>query len=110
MKQAWLSFLHWKGWKSSADFCVRLWKAVARWSFWKTLFGLPFPALVLLIPLCGAGLVWVFVNGFEAAIPAYFLYALSAYTTTASGPKKHTCLTELVGKEDWKRDSGGEKS
>ena len=83
MKQAWLSFLHWKGWKASADFCVRWWKTVARWPFWKTLFGLPFPALVLLIPLCGASLVWVFVNGFEAAIPAYFLYALSAYTLTA---------------------------
>lgn len=83
MKQVWFAFLHWKGWRSFARGCCWLWKTIARWNGWGKLFALPFPVLLLLAVLCGAGLVWVFVNGFETAIPAYFLYALSAYALTA---------------------------
>lgn len=83
MKQWWLSFLHWKGWAIFARGCCRLWKAVARWKGWGKLFALPMPVLVMLVPLCGAGLVWVFVRGLENTVPACFLYTLSAYTLTA---------------------------
>jgi len=45
----------------------------------------PFPCWIAVISflLCAAGLVWVFVNGLENSVPAYGLYALSAYTMTA---------------------------
>lgn len=47
------------------------------------LFPLPVWAAVLSFLLCCAALIWVFVNGLENWIPAYFLYALSAYLLTA---------------------------
>ena len=100
MKQWWLSFLHWKGWGIFARGCCDLWKAIARWKGWGKLFALPMPVLVMLVPLCGAGLVWVFVRGLENAVPAYFLYALSAYTLTA------LCVRlpgAIRGTRDWLR-------
>lgn len=83
MKKIWLDFLHWQGWKRFARGCAGLWRGCIGWPFWGKLFGLPFLLLALLVPACGAGLVWVFVMGYENEIPAFFLYALSAYTLTA---------------------------
>ena len=80
MKQWWLSFLHWKGWGK--------------------LFALPMPVLAMLVPLCGAGLVWVFVRGLENAVPAYFLYTLSAYTLTALCVRLPRAIR---GTRDWLR-------
>ena len=53
------------------------------WSGWKKIFPFPVWAEVLLFAGCCAGLVWVFVNKMEQWLPAYFLYALSAYSLTA---------------------------
>ena len=53
------------------------------WSGWKKIFPFPVWAEVLLFAGCCAGLVWVFVNKMEQWWPAYFLYALSAYSLTA---------------------------
>jgi len=79
----WNGFIHWKGWKKFGNSCVRLWKAIAGWPFWKKVFAVPVPVLLAAAVVCGAGLVWVFANGKEAWWPAYVLYALSAYTLTA---------------------------
>lgn len=83
MKQFWERFLQWRGWKVCAAFWVRLWQACAGWSGWKNIFFLPFPVTVMLCAGCGAGLVWVFVQEWEQSLPAYLLYALSAYALTA---------------------------
>lgn len=49
---------------------------------WKKLL-FPNPFFVLLLSLlCAGGLVWIFVTGRELTIPAYPLYALSAYALT----------------------------
>ena len=48
-----------------------------------SIFPLPIWAEVPVFVACCAGLVWVFVNGREQWWPAYFLYALSAYSLTA---------------------------
>ena len=54
------------------------------WKKWiRILFPLPFWAEVPVFAACCAGLVWVFVKGMEQWWPAYFLYALSAYSLTA---------------------------
>ena len=79
----WKAFLHWKGWRSFAAFWVRAWRVTAAWTGWKKLFPLPFWVLLPLCGASGAGLVWVFVTGREQWVPAYFLYALSAYAMTA---------------------------
>ena len=63
MKEYWNRFLHWRGWKKT--------------------FPLPVWAASLLFLACGAGLIWVFVNGLELWWPAYMLYGLSAYSLTA---------------------------
>lgn len=47
------------------------------------LFPLPAWADALAFAACGGALVWVFLKDLETWIPAYFLYALSAYTLTA---------------------------
>ena len=44
---------------------------------------LPSPLVLLLSIACAAGLVWVFIEGLEAWVPSYFLYALSAYCLAA---------------------------
>lgn len=54
------------------------WKALLR-----KIFPLPFWADALCFAACGAALVWVFVKGLEAWIPAYLLYAISAYLLTS---------------------------
>lgn len=79
----WRAFVHWQGWKRFGTGCVRLWQSIARWPFWKKLFAIPMSVLLVMAVLCGAGLVWVFLNGKEAWLPAYGLYVLSAYTLTA---------------------------
>ena len=53
------------------------------WSGWKKIFPFPVWAVVLLFAACCAGLVWVFMNGFELWWPSYILYGLSAYSLTA---------------------------
>ena len=53
------------------------------WSGWKKIFPFPAWAVVLLFAACCAGLVWVFMNGFELWWPSYILYGLSAYSLTA---------------------------
>lgn len=100
MKQYWQAFVHWQGWKKFGSFCARLWWAVVRWPFWKALFCIPVLALVPMVAVCGAGLVWVFVNGKENWIPAYFLYALSAYSLTALCVKLPGAIRDG---EDWLR-------
>ena len=79
-KKGWTSFLRWKGWSAAATFCVKSWNSIIHWPVWKVLFGLSPVWLTVLSIGCTAGLVWVFVNQRMEWIPAYFLYALSAYT------------------------------
>ncbi len=59
------------------------WNRFLCWSGWKKIFPLPMWTELMLFAGCCAGLVWVFVNGMEQWWPAYFLYALSAYSLTA---------------------------
>lgn len=82
-KKGWRSLLHWKGWKATASFWVRFWNNLLHWSGWKVLFGLPLGWLLVLSVGCTVGLLWVFTHGRMEWIPAYFLYALSAYSLTA---------------------------
>ena len=63
MKEYISRFLHWRGWKK--------------------IFPLPVWTEVLLFTVCGAGLIWVFLNGREMWWPAYILYGLSAYGLAA---------------------------
>lgn len=83
MKKHWQSFAHWQGWRKFGSACARLWRGMVRWPFWSKVFAVPVPLLLLMAVACGAGLIWVFVSGKEAWLPAYFLYALSAYSLTA---------------------------
>ena len=54
------------------------------WKKWiHRIFPLPFWADGTAFAVCGAALVWVFLNGLELSVPACFLYALSAYTLAA---------------------------
>lgn len=82
-KKAWTSFLQWKGWKSTASACKKAWHVTIHWAGWRILFGLPFSIVLLLSIACAAGLVWVFVHNQMEWIPAYVLYALSAYSLAA---------------------------
>lgn len=79
----WQAFLCWKGWKAVASGCARAWRGTVSWSGWKRIFPLPFPLVLILSVCCAVGLVWVFLNGLETRVPAYVLYALSAYCLTA---------------------------
>lgn len=83
MKQFWLSFVHWQGWKKCGGFFARLWQGMAAWPFWGKLFCIPVWGLIPIAVACGAGLIWVFASGQEAWWPAYLLYAISAYILTA---------------------------
>lgn len=81
-KKGWESFLRWKGWKATASACKKAWHVTIHWAGWKILFGIPFSIVLLLSIACAAGLIWVFVHNRMEWIPAYFLYALSAYSLT----------------------------
>ena len=83
LKNGWKSFLSWKGWKVTAAFWVKLWNSTIRWAGWRMIFGLPFGLLLVLSIGCASGLIWVFIHNRMAWIPAYFLYALSAYSLAA---------------------------
>lgn len=53
---------------------------------WKRLIKLLYPPvwlILLLVPLCTAALIFVFVNGYEEHPVSYFAYLLSFYTLTA---------------------------
>ena len=63
IKELFSRFLHWRGWRK--------------------IFPFPVWVAVILFAACGAGLVWVFVNGLDMWRPAYILYGLSAYSLTA---------------------------
>ena len=63
MKEYWNRFLHWRGWKK--------------------LFPLSAWVDLLSFAVCGAGLVWVFLNSLEMWWPSYILYGLSAYSLVA---------------------------
>ena len=112
-KKGWMSFLHWKGWKAAASFFGKLWNRICHWSGWKVLFGLPLTWLAILSIGCTMGLIWVFVNDRMEWVPAYFLYAFSAYTLTAVGVKfpamlragkgwfsRHPKLTEFLNNRE----------
>jgi len=83
IKKGWETFAHWRGWKSTAYFFSKVWQSAISWSGWKQIFALPFPLVLFLSIICGFGLGWIFVSGRENWIPAYFLYAMSAYCLTA---------------------------
>ena len=82
-RKYWDSFVHWKGWKATASFFKKAWYSTISWTLWKKLFCLPFLLVLILGALCTAGLVWVFVNGWENSAPACFLYAVSAWCLMA---------------------------
>ncbi len=77
------AFLRWKGWYAIPDFCRNVWQMICHWKGWKSVFCLPLPLVLLLGILCAAAMIWIFARGFEQWVPAYFLYALSAYLLTA---------------------------
>ena len=79
----WDTFVHWKGWKATASFFGKVWRSTISRTLRKKLFCLPFLPVLLLSVLCAAGLIWVFVTGRETWVPAYFLYAMSAWCLTA---------------------------
>lgn len=79
----WRIFCRWKGWAAFARFWVKLWRTVISWPVWGAMFDLPVSFLLFLGAACAAALIWVFVHGREQWVPAYALYAVSAYTLTA---------------------------
>ena len=81
--KSWASFDHWKGWKNTVSACKKAWHATIHWAGWNILFGLPVFLVLLLSIACTGGLIWVFVHSRTEWIPAYFLYALSAYSLAA---------------------------
>ena len=112
-KKGWEAFLGWKGWQAAASACKKAWRVTIHWSGWRTLFGLPFPLVLLLSIVCAAGLIWVFARKMETHLMAYFLYPLSAYSMTAlcvklpaaiRGAKgwllRHPKLTSLLKNEE----------
>lgn len=111
----WHAFLRWNGWSVFAAFWKKAWQGTIRWTGWKIIFGLPFPLILFLSIACGAGLVWIFLQGLELWVPAYFLYALSAYAMTALCVKlpaavrrgkdwlsRHPGIRSLLGNEELK--------
>ena len=93
----WDAFVHWKGWKAAASFCKKAWRSAISWMIWKKLFCLPFLLVLLLSALCAVGLIWVFVNGRETWVPAYFLYAVSAWCLTALCVKLPAAIRSAKG-------------
>ena len=90
----WASFLRWRGWRTLREGCVRCWQVTAGWRGWRRLFRIPMPLLLILCAVCAAALVWVFASGREEWVPAYLLYALSAYALTALCVKLPAALGE----------------
>ena len=82
-KKGWEAFLQWKAWKITASACQKAWHVTIHWAGWNILFALPFFLVLLLSIACAAGLIWVFAQNRMEWIPAYFLYALSAYSLAA---------------------------
>lgn len=78
----WQAFLHWPGWQKFGQACVSGWKKTIQWAGWHTIFFLPMSVAAIVCVFCGAGLIWVFACGRDQTIPAYALYALSAYALT----------------------------
>ena len=74
------------------------WNRFLRWSGWKIIFPFPAWAAGLLFLGCCAGLVWVFLNGFEMWWPAYVLYGLSAYGLAALCVKLPSAIR---ARQDW---------
>ena len=69
------------------------------WKTWiRRIFPLPFWADALAFTACGAALVWVFLQGMENSLPAYPLYALSAYSLAALCVKLPGAIR---GTKDW---------
>lgn len=58
------------------------WSAFVHWKGWKKLFFLPFSVALLLFVVCGAALIWVFLEHMEQQPFAYGLYSMSAYLLT----------------------------
>lgn len=79
-RKYWNGFCHWKGWNAFDEACRKAWKATVCWKGWKKLFFLPPGPASALFLLCGAALVWVFLQGLEQHIWACGLYVFSAYT------------------------------
>lgn len=79
----WAAFIHWKGWNVTASLFGRAWHSMSSWPLWRKLFCLPFLPVLFLSVLCSVGLIWVFINGLETWVPAYFLYAMSAWCLIA---------------------------
>lgn len=82
-RKYWDTFLNWRGWTATASCFKKAWRSTISWTLWKKLFCLPFLLVLLLSALCTVGLIWVFVNGRETWVPAYFLYAMSAWCLIA---------------------------
>ena len=82
-RKYWDTFVYWRGWKATASFFKKAWYSTISWTLWKKLRCLPFLLVLILSALCAAGLVWVFVNSRETWVPAYFLYAMSAWCLMA---------------------------
>ena len=97
-KKGWAAVVHWKGWKHTASACKKAWYATIRWAGWNILFGLPVSLVLLLSVVSAAGLIWVFVQNRTEWIPAYFLYALSAYSLAALCVKLPCAIR---GGKDW---------
>ena len=78
-RKFWHAICSWKGWPVFGSACKKAWKATVRWKGWKKLFFLPLGIAALLFLLCGAALIWVFLQGLDQQFWAYGLYAASAY-------------------------------
>lgn len=109
----WKAFLHWNGWEGFASFWKKIGKIIISWAGWKFVFGLPGYWIMILCTACTLGLIWVFTQGLEQWIPAYFLYAVSAYALTALCVKlpgmvqsakqwfaRHPKITAAIGNQD----------
>lgn len=59
------------------------WDRFVNWKGWKKVFPLPAWLVMILFAACGAGLIWIFVEGLDQWWLAYVLYILSAYLLTA---------------------------
>ena len=81
-KKGWNQFVNWNLWRRTGAAFGKVWRGTVGWNGWKLIFSLPVPAVLLLNLICGGGLVWVFVSGLEMTVPAYLLYAMSAYSLT----------------------------
>lgn len=79
-RKYWQKFCHWKGWSTCGRACQKAWQATVWWQGWQKVFFLPFGLSLILFLVCGAALIWVFMEGMDQCVWAYGLYALSAYT------------------------------